>query len=152
MNRSRGLRGLIVGGLLGMLVLAGCGGGDDETTALTKAQFISQGDEICQKANLRKSEELGVALKELGKPGKKFTAATQEELLLDVALPPLAQMTEELAALDAPDEPQAAAVIEAYESTVAELEADPMSGTVGNPFEPADEKAAAYGFKKCNQT
>jgi hypothetical protein len=41
----------ICGVLAIALVTAGCGGGDDETTAtLTKAQFIKQADGICSAA------------------------------------------------------------------------------------------------------
>jgi hypothetical protein len=42
--------GWMAGILVGMIVVAGCGGGGDSTTALTKAQFTKEANLICKKS------------------------------------------------------------------------------------------------------
>jgi hypothetical protein len=42
--------------ILALVLLAGCGGGD-LTTALTKAEFVKQGNQICDKGLQEREEE-----------------------------------------------------------------------------------------------
>lgn len=126
---------------------AGCGGSDDES--LTKAEFIKQGDEICLQAEETKNKALEKAFAAKGNKGseKEF----QEKLVTDVALPPIATMTDELQELGPPDD-QAEAVVKAYEDVVGELEAEPeLAFTTEEPFGRATKPAAKYGFKDCSE-
>lgn len=136
-------------GVLVALVVAGCGGGGDDS--LTKAEFIEQGDAICAAASKQKNTALERELNKQAKTGKAFAKSAEEELVTDTALPPIAAMTEKLAALDAPDA-DAEAIPQAFEEAVQELEADPASGLGAGaaPFADADKLARAYGLKVCS--
>ncbi len=128
--------------------VAGCGGGDDES--LTKAEFIKQGDAICQEAENKKNAGLEKAFKDKANQGAG--KEVQERLVTDVALPPIATMTEELADLGAPDD-QATAIVEGFEKAVEEIEADPQAALTSErgAFAEPDKLAAEYGFKVCSR-
>lgn len=149
----RAIFSVAAGFIVAAALFAGCGGGGDDSAAMTKSEFIVQGDKICRETTQRKNADLQKAIvrhiKVEGNP--RFSAADKEELMTDVALPPVAEMTSELEALEAPDEAEAAAVVKAFRTTVTKLEANPEEGFELNPFTPADRKAAAYGFKFCSR-
>jgi len=146
---GRGQIATLVGAFVIALVAAGCGGGDDTASATEKAAFIKQGDAICAKAESRKNADLEDAFKKQAKSGKSMDKAFETRLVTEVALPPVVVMTEELAALDLPDE-DAEAIISAYESSISGIEESPNSVLDGsNPFEEADRLASKYGFRAC---
>ena len=148
---SRGLIAILVGIVGVASVFGGCGGDDDSSTALTKQAFIKQGDAICVKANAQKDKDLKAAFAKQSKAGSPVDKAFEENLVTTVALPPIAQMSEELAALGAPSE-EAEAVVTAFEDGVENVEDNPASVLDGsNPFEEADTLAGKYGFKACSQ-
>lgn len=132
--------------------VSGCGGGgDDETTsALTKAEYIKQADAICKAQNKKKDAELRKAYQELEKNPQSGKAA--EEGIIEVALPPIAQMTEEVADLGIPSEQggEAKKFIEEMEAAVSEVEGDPKKALEGEPFGGAKKRATRFGFKQCN--
>lgn len=135
-----------------LALLAGCGG-DDEESSLTKAQFVQQGDAICKKQNKKKDADLTKAFREFEKKGKSSGGNAEEELIADVALPPIAEMTEELADLGLPQEQEelAGKFISEMEKAVAEVEEDPSRALEGEPFEGAKENATKLGFSACSQ-
>ena len=85
------------------LVIGGCGGGDDETTSLTRAQFVKQGNEICKKQEDRRSKMIYKIAEEVNAdPSKPLPISAQETLVLKT-LPPYEEAAEELDALGAPE-------------------------------------------------
>lgn len=147
---GRGLIAILLGVFAIALVGAGCGGGDDSTSSgLSKAQFVKQGDAICAKAETKKNSDLETAFKEGSKGGKPLSKSFERQLVIEVALPPIVTMTEELAALGAPDG-DGEAIVSAFEDGISAIEDDPGSVLDGsNPFEEADQLAGQYGFKAC---
>jgi hypothetical protein len=133
-------------------LVAGCGGGDDEES-LTKAQFIRQGEAICERQNKKKDDDLVKAFTKLEKEGKTGRKV-EEQIISDVALPPVAQMTEELAALGLPaeQEDQARQFIAEMERGVSELEKEPsLALSAEEPFEKVKERAGRFGFSACRE-
>lgn len=148
---GRGLIAVLLGVFAIALVGAGCGGGDDTGSGLTKAEFVKQGDAICAKADAKKNSDLKSAFEQQAKEGKQLNKSIERQLVTEVALPPVATMTEELADLGAPDE-KAGAIVTAYEDGVSAIEDDPGSVLNGsNPFEEPDKLALEYGFKRCSE-
>ena len=145
---------VVVGIILGLVAIAaiasGCGGGDDDS--LTKAEFTRKAEAICTKGQEKKGTALAAGFEEKGK--KASSKAVQEELVTDYALPPLDQMTAELAALDPPseDEEQVEEMIGSYEEALAKMKKDPAIGIAeSNPFAEADRMAQQYGLEVCNE-
>jgi hypothetical protein len=141
--------------LAAVAIVAGCGSsgsGSISTVELTKAAFIRQGDEICEKTDKRQSAALKAYLKE--HPKAQSSKAGQEELVKSVGLPLIQTEVDELAALGAPsaDEQKIEAILKGIEKAVAAGEAKPGSllTIAGSPFAAVDKLAGEYGFKACN--
>ena len=165
---------IILGSVLVVAVIVvGCGGGGDTsggtsaggtaatTTAgstdgdsggsskpLTKKEFITKGDAVCEKVPNEYGEKLAALEKENPK-------ATTEEKALKAAVPPLYPAAEELAELTPPkgDEQIAEEIVEALEAAAKGLEEKPNSELVGakSPFAEFQELTSKYGFKGCTQ-
>jgi len=141
-----------------LALLAGCGSSSDDSSAaaLTKSQFIAQGDQICQKAHQQRDEVFKQLLAENGnKP--PLGKAEQEEVILTKILPPWETMTAELGELGVPsgEEEQAEAIVDGYQETVDTMREDPGSAleTSGaTSFAEADKLAKQFGFKVCPST
>ena len=130
---------------------AGCGGSDDDDT-LTKAEFSKQGDAICKRANSDQQKALTAAYAKLSKEGAKGKKV-EEDLISNTALPPIAEMTEELGDLGAPEgeEEKAGEMVKAFEDEVQKIEDDPrgaLKGTVGS-FDEANKLAEGFGMEAC---
>jgi hypothetical protein len=129
-------------------VVIGCGGGGS-SGPLTKAEFIEQGNEICAQA----TEERNTALKDASEEGPE--GSTTEELehyVTDVALPPIQEMTDELAELEGPKagQKEVNAMIGEFEAGIEELEGDPSSALgKSDAFTGANEMALDYGLTDC---
>jgi hypothetical protein len=152
---SAALVGLLA--LLALVIGAGCGGGDDEESSLTKAEFVKQADAICARQDDAKNKALEEAFREQGDKNLKGQKAqeAQEEIIADAALPPIDQMVEELADLGAPsgEEEKAEAMVEAFEEEVGNIEGD-LKGTVEGKvglFDKANKLAQELGLKSCSQ-
>lgn len=142
---------------LGGLALAGCGGGDDETTAapttaeapaaLSKAELISQGDAICGEVNAAVGS---VAASE---------SADETERVADLYV----GMVESLKDLGAPEEetgyPELIAAAEELSRVEGELKLaaeredaeglEEASATAVPALEEFEDQAAQYGFEEC---
>lgn len=143
---------LAVGALA--LLLAGCGGGDD-TTSLTKSQFIKQADAICKKADEEQVADLARVEKELTgqTKGPNATDENQEKLIVDGGMPAVQKQAEEIAALGAPEgsEDEVDAIVTATEEGVVKAEEDPL-GPLENFFAEADKLSKAFGLEECAET
>ncbi len=160
------LSAAIAAALLTALIVAGCGSSDDSTSSsdggstptittnsdLTKAEFIKQGDAVCEKTDKAQEAALKVYL-------QKHPKATSSEdgegkMVLVAGLPPIQVEAEELAELGAPsgDEEKVQAIVEGIEEAAEKGKENPISLVKGtkNPFIAVDKLAAEYGFKVCN--
>lgn len=132
------------------LVLAGCGGGDDE--GLSKADYVAQADAICQKADDASSKELTAASQKLG---ENPTPEQQAEVVTSVLLPSIETQLKDLKALGRPkgEEDAADALYESLGNAVEKGKSDPsalISASGGeSPFADANAKAKALGLKVC---
>ncbi|MGB7684552.1 MAG: hypothetical protein WBL45_02070 [Solirubrobacterales bacterium] len=166
----------LAGALAVVVLVAGCGGGSDsesssadtstpaETSApdsngapaLTKAEFIKQGDEICAGVSGKIAQSLDEYMTENGISETEGPTEEQEEgLVSEAVLPEYQLVAEELGALGAPEgeEEQVAEIVTGMEEVVAEGEEDPASviGT-DDPFADVNAKAVAFGFKVCGES
>jgi hypothetical protein len=136
---------------LAMLV-GGCGGGgDDETTALTKAQFISQADAICQKHNEDTSVKYDTFYKEHEK--KAPTKAEVEKLTEQVYMGNLEARLEGLKGLTPPEgeEGQVTAMIDALEAGIKKAKAEDAVPyqTTFDVFQSSNKLSQKYGLTYC---
>jgi hypothetical protein len=140
--------------IAGLLAVSGCGSGgsgEEAPTALTKAQFLSKGDQICKKRVKEKDEALQVGLERFSKEGNQPSKQSREELA-ESALPMIRQISSELSELPPPakDSAEVEAMISKFEAGVKQAEANPLILTETDPMKPAADAARAYGFKACN--
>lgn len=148
----------IVALLLGALVLvlvAGCGGSDDEAgeETLTKVEFIKQGDAICEKSEEQSEAEAEEFAEENDFDLEKATDEELEEAVAEVLVPALDRQAEEIDALGAPagDEEKVEAIVVALEDGTAEVEDDPSRVFEGKPLREASQLAKDYGFEVCGE-
>jgi hypothetical protein len=163
----------IVGALALAALAAGCGGGggsegSDSTAAdsggsdtngapaLTKAEFIKQGDEICTKNVAKFAKAVTEFMNDNGiDPNAGPSQEQEEELLSEVVLPQFREEAEELDALGPPkgEEQEVEEIISGVEEIVAEGEEDPSTVTGSDdPFADVNQKAKDFGFKVCSQS
>jgi hypothetical protein len=142
---------------LGALV-AGCGSGGGDTTdsataTLTKAEFIKQGDTICQEANEDNQAEAEEFAEENGFELEKASKEQIEEAVGAVLAPSLNKQAEEIGALGAPkgDEKTVEEIVTALEDAAGEIEDNPNLVFTGKTLKKPNQLAEAYGFKVCGK-
>ncbi|HEX4670240.1 MAG TPA: hypothetical protein VH275_09755 [Solirubrobacterales bacterium] len=146
-------------------IVTGCGSGEEAThasssksapaetgvRALTKTEFIKQGDAICEKTDKR--QEAGLKAYAKKDPLARATKQGQERMVAAVGLPPIELEAKELSGLNSPsgDESKLKAVVEGIEEALEKAQRNPISvlSGSGNPFNKVDKLAARYGFKAC---
>lgn len=155
---------LALAALSGALVIAGCGGDDEEPSStttpgvtgatgvsgssLTKEQFIAQADEICG-AGDETIDAAGTAL------GQAPTDAELETFASNVVVPSIQSQYDGIAALPVPEgeEENVENLLSALGSALDELEADPSviadQAQSGEIFQAANDAADEFGLKKC---
>lgn len=145
--------------VLTMALVAGCGSSDDstetveETVALTKAEFIEQGDQICEQAEKDSESEAEEFAEENDFELEKASEEQLEEAIAEVLVPALDRQVEELDALAAPegDEEQVEAIVVALEDASADVADDPSQAFEGEPLKEASKLAKEYGFEVCGE-
>ncbi len=142
---------LALAALAVLLAFAGCGGGDDETTALTKAEFAKQANAAC-KEHRKEREEL---FQEVSSSidASEVTRADQEMLIDKVLLEPYEKTIESLKSLGAPegDEEQVEAIIAAMEKTVKKVEENPLLALrSSSQFAEPNSLSGKYGLTECD--
>jgi hypothetical protein len=150
---EKGAFGSIVAVLAAVsLLIAGCGGGSDDTTSsLTRAQFVKQGNTLCKKSEEEKGKALSALISKLD-PNKPVTMKRKEQLVLTVVLPPYEQTTKDLENLGVPDgdEEEVEAILAARQEATAKTKADPSVAVNSvQDFEKANKLAAKYGLTSC---
>jgi maltose-binding protein MalE len=147
---------VLVGVLALAALVAGCGSssGDSTTASLSKAEFIKQGDAICQKGNKEIETGFEAFMKENGIKGEP-SKAQGVEISETVLIPSIETQSEELRALGAPsgEEGEISAMLDALDEGVEEAEEDPeaLLASESDPFGPANKMASEYGLKVCGR-
>jgi hypothetical protein len=156
-------RGLVQKGIrtalaaLAMLATAGAGCGSDSSNAsLTKAEFVKQGNVICKKGYEKKNTELAATFEKETKKDSgqlSLSPSQEEDLVLDVALPPVQAVADGLNELGPPagDEKEVSAIVEQLEAAIVEIGEDPLNILQGteNPFDKYTKLASEYGLREC---
>ena len=145
---------LVAGALAIFLVVAGCGGGDSDssTASITKAEFIKQADAACKKSEEEIQNDFAVYIKK-HEDLKNPTEADYAELVETILVPNVDQEVEDIRALGAPsgDEDQVEAMLEAREESVKTAEDDPqlVLNESDKVFAKASKLAKEYGLEGC---
>ena len=142
----------VIAALLALaLALGGCGGGDD-TTALTRAEYLKQADAICKEG----LDERTVLFKKANvniDPNKELSDSAKEKLVLAVILEPYEKSTDQLKELSAPDgeEEKVEALIKAREKSAEEVSEKPLVAVTSiEQFENSNKLSMQYGLKECD--
>ncbi|MGB0120464.1 MAG: hypothetical protein WBP55_05880 [Solirubrobacterales bacterium] len=130
------------------LAVAGCGGSDDNSDAPTKAEFITQADEICQTA----SDNLTEAQGELNEDSTKDDYIA---FISDTYLPELKEEVGKIKDLTPPDGDEGTIdeLIASLDDGIDEMESDPgaLLEEGSDPLDQATVQAQDYGLKVCGQ-
>jgi hypothetical protein len=142
------------------LVAVGCGSSDDSTTdsgeALTKAEFIKQGNAICKEGNA----EIESGFEEFSEENdlaenKEPTEAELTEASETILIPAVSKQLEELRALGTPegDEGEVDELLTNAEEVLEEGEEDPASlaNEDSGGFADVNKEARAYGLTVCGE-
>lgn len=134
------------------LIAAGCGdSGDDTTAALTKAQFLKQGNAICTAGNEEINSEFEKFAEENNlSEDKEPTEAQFEEAAEEFLLPSISRQIDEVRALGAPEgeEEAVSTFLENAEAEVEAIEDDP-SLLSEDSFVDVNKEARALGLTAC---
>lgn len=140
------------------MIAAGCGGGGDsssESSSLTKAEFLKQGNAVCAKGNKEIQEGFEEFEEENGLQNKQPTKAQLTEVIETVVLPGVRSQVEGVEALGAPsgEEAEVEAVTDAASEALEKGEEDPaaLASEKADPFAEANELANEYGLVKCGE-
>jgi hypothetical protein len=131
------------------LFLAGCGGGGDEETTISKAAFIKRGDAICRKADKKQEAEYKALFREIGNGG------SIKVIVARILLPSIREQAKELEELGSPDgdEETVDAIVVGIRAAAKEsektLEKEPLG--FEKPFTQVSKLAASYGFTDCTE-
>lgn len=160
----KSLIGLLVAGAAIAMIVGGCGGGDETTdstagtdsTELTKAQFVKQGNAICAEASEELNNEVQKFFKENGVAENEQPASAElAEVAEDLVTPIIGREIEEIRELGAPagEEQQVDKILSAAEEGVEKGEKNPDSllEKNGGPFAKANELAIDYGLNVCGE-
>jgi hypothetical protein len=139
------------------MIAAGCGGGDDSTdsSGLTKAEFLKQGNAICAKGNKEIEEGFEEFEAENGLENKQPTKAQLTEAIEEVIIPAVRGQVEGIEDLEPPsgEEAKVESVTAAASEGLEKAEEDPaaMTSEKADPFAKANELANEYGLTKCGE-
>jgi len=138
------------------MIAAGCGSSDDDSSALTKAEFVKQGNAICAKGNKEIEGEFEGFAKEHNLSGdKEPSKEVLGEAAEDIVIPSVNVQVEELRELEAPsgEEDQVDEILTAAEEALETGEEDPVALTNEDedPFAKANKLAQDYGLARCGE-
>jgi hypothetical protein len=129
------------------LFAAGCGGGDDDK-ALSKAEYLKQGNAICKKGN-DAIDAAGQAL------GESPTKAQITAFATDTLIPSVSTQIKDLRALDPPEEDAdtLTALYDDAEAALEKIKANPETvASENDPFADVNKRATAYGLTECGDS
>lgn len=150
--------------------VAGCGGsgssgsaasgssasasdGGSADSAPSKAQFIKEADEICEKADQGEATAFKAFVK--ANSNQEPNVKQQEILIKTAALPLIQEEAEKIGDLQPPsgDEDKITVIVKGIETAVSKSEED-VSNLIANapgPFAGVSNLAREYGFKACSK-
>lgn len=137
-----------------LLLLAGCGGGGDSTSALTKARFLKKANAICAKGTKEFGKGDAAFWARHGGPGSNASQALTNELQLTVALPIRKEELRQIRALGLPQgsERRVEQMLAAWQAGIKKGEEEPASLDSGGPayaFYKSYSMGIDYGLVKC---
>lgn len=128
--------------------MLGCGDSDETSESLTKKEFVTQANGICDKGRKEKDRLIQGSFKDL-----KADPSNEEleNLVLNV-LPPLEEAIQDLGELAPPDgdEETVDALIGEYEEALQKAKDEPAKVVREDPFDAPDEAAQNYGLTSCS--
>jgi hypothetical protein len=143
------MRNSLYGGLLTCaltlgLVVAGCGGGDDN---LTKAEFIKQADAICKQGN----KQINAAAQDVFTTKQEPSQAQLKQFATETLIPDVQRQVDGVRALNEPsdDEDQVNAFLDSAQSELDKGKKDPLYLTSDKSFQKTNQLGKQYGFKVC---
>jgi hypothetical protein len=144
MSRS-GRAALALGAIT--LLMAGCGSSDDNDKALSKSDYLSQGNAICKKGN----DTINAAGQKLG---ESATKAQQTAFVTDTIVPAVETELKDLRALNAPeaDADKLSSLYDQADAALDKIKATPALALAGDPFAAVNAKATAYGLTECGSS
>jgi ABC-type phosphate/phosphonate transport system substrate-binding protein len=152
---GRGSLALVAAVLAAVLLAAGCGGDDSSSSSapISKEEFITKADAVCQRGNKRMETAL-VGFLTKDKKIQKPNQADNEKFILTVLIPNLKREIKEIQALGVPDgdEEKVEAMIAALEEGLDTAEDNPevvAAGTSDIVFGIASRLAGEYGLATC---
>jgi len=144
---------LFVAILMVGLAAAGCGSSSNSSTsttaALTKPQFLKQGNAICEKGN----QQINAAAQKLFGKNKQPSKADATKFATDTLIPSVQSSIDGLKALGAPkgDEAKVNAIITSAQAALDKFKKDPalVASNKAHPFKQSNKLARDYGLKVC---
>jgi hypothetical protein len=159
--RSRLNLGVVLAATLVVGLAAGCGSSSSKSTTstpattattstppLSKAEFLKQGNAICQRGN----QQINAAVAQAFPKNKQPTPAATRRFGESVVVPNIESQISHIRALPAPagDEAKVKTLLDAAQSALEKVKAD-SALLVGktDPFKAANKLATAYGLTVC---
>jgi hypothetical protein len=143
----------LAGVLLATGFAAGCGD-DDDDKALSKAEYIKQGDAICQESGDRIDAGAEKTFANLDQ-NERPTVEQITPFVQDTLVPEVEKQLSGLRGLSAPedDEDDLNDIYDGVEEAMQKVEDDPglLLEEGKDPFEEPNTAAQAYGFKVCGE-
>jgi hypothetical protein len=145
----------LIFGALAIGLIAGCGSGSDNSSSLTKAEFIKQADAVCTKHHDQIIDDFDAFSKthnfSTDKSAKSFEVAAEFSKIK--VIPTLKVEAKELKALGVPDGDGGAvgAILKLFEEGIEEAEAASPKEATTSPqgLTKGNELAKKFGFKTC---
>src|SRR3954452_16533665 len=149
LRRRTWLVSLAVPLLLALGLSAGCGGGGNDETAVSKATFLKEAGAACKHAKAEKEQAISKGLASLGEgePSK----SDLEHLVETGVVPAYQELLSQLRELEAPagDQKPVATIVADYEAALQETEDQPGELIKRDPFTQAESAAQKYGLAAC---
>src|SRR3954453_23236327 len=133
------------------LVVAGCGGGGDDSTStssLAKPAWIAKADSICQQGN---QEIEQAANEQFGKQGQEQSDEQIQQFTSETVVPSVQRQIDQIRALGAPsgDEEQVNKILDTVQ---ADIDKAKSATTLSeDSFADGNALATQYGLKVCGQ-
>jgi hypothetical protein len=120
---------------------------------VSKAKFIDNASRICKAREQEKFRLIGERFqqKQAEVPNYQPSNAYLEEIVVEVVLPVMKRLTNELAEANPPRTggKKVEAMVSAFESDIEKTEATPRKYLEGVAFKNGDDAAVSYGLFKC---
>jgi hypothetical protein len=155
MNRPLALLALLAS--IAALAVAGCGGGDDSTSASTSAEltadeWVAQADQICAQGDKDQQAAIRQFFQDNGiSTSQQPTAAQFQQLATEVVIPSIEEQINAVEALPVPEESadQVDAFVEQADADLEKLKSDPSQVIDEGAFDETEKLARELGLQNC---